>query len=79
MISNTIFESISRDGLRKLNGSFKYFKNSSFLYSTNANLKANETKKELIKDDKKTSIINPLKHEDFFDLNKLVKLEELFK
>ncbi len=84
MISNKIFESLSRDGLRKLNSSFKHFQNSSILYSTNTNLKATQTKNkteklDLINQKQTSRVINPLKHDDFFELNKLVKLEELFK
>jgi hypothetical protein len=44
-----------------------------------ANLqKLNEKPSEFVKTDKKL-VVNPLKHEDFFELNKLVQLEDLFK
>jgi len=84
MISNRLVQVISNDGFRKLNTSFRYFQNSSFLYSTNTNLDTNETNNKLeINTEKIESInhkvINPLKHQDFFDLNRLVTLEELFK
>jgi hypothetical protein len=89
MISNKLFEVISKDGLRKLNTSFKYFQNSSFLYSTNTSLDTNETSNKsrintikvepINQNETIKKVINPLKHEDFFELNNLVSLEELFK
>ena len=41
--------------------------------------KLKEKPAEIVKTDKKKLVVNPLKHEDFFQLNNLVHVEELFK
>lgn len=58
--------------------------NLSQLHYAASNFQANlekliEKPAEIVKTNKKKLVVNPLKHEDFFQLNDLVQVEELFK
>lgn len=65
-----LFTNLAKSSSSQLHTSIKSFQSTEQKLQTNpTNLARNAQKK----------VINPLKHEDFFGVNELVKLEELFK
>lgn len=47
------------------------------LTKTIKNIQTQKKSKQIVQE--KIKVVNPLNHEDFFQINELVKLEELFK